>query len=197
MPTRRKRKPTPPKPARPREEWYAGQVLALDPSTRAIGAALFDNGELEAVRLFTAANKDGKVRVRRMLNELIVAFDEIADLDAVVVEVGAIVYSPSYGKVGPARRNRGVRAKDIITLSLHQGWFIGQLEAFWHDIPFHTVPAHEWTREIPKEARRKEQRAKALAKECKLYRSVAAHDKGFDVADAIGVGRYFLSHYNA
>jgi hypothetical protein len=195
MPTRRKRKPTPPKPARPREEWYAGRVLALDPSTRAIGAAMFCGGELETTRLFTAANKDGKVRVRRMLNALIGEFDTIADLDAVVVEVGAILYRPSYGKKGKGKHQGGggVRAKDIIMLSLHQGWFIGQLEAFWHDVAFHTVAAHEWTRNQGS----KPDRAKALAKECKLYRSVAAHDKGFDVADAIGVGRYFLSHYDA
>jgi hypothetical protein len=193
MPTRRKRKPTPPKPARPREEWYAGRVLALDPSTRAIGAALFDGGELESVKLFAASNKDQWSRLNRMHAELERWIDGVI-LDSVVLEVGGMLFQASYGPKGKTRGIR-VRADTIITLALAQGWLMGQLQAALPRVAFHPIPAHEWTREIPKESRRKEQRAKALAKECKLYRSVAAHDKGFDVADAIGVGRYFLSHY--
>lgn len=153
-------------------------VLAIDPSSTCTGYAVFAGGKLvDAGRLTPARTRDdANVRILAML-------DALDDLCREHAELSHIVIEDTSGKVG--RRHGGAGAG----LAIH-GKAVG---AVWLHLllrrhaPLTLVRENDWTRGTPKDTRK--------LRVARAHRGAydPAQDKGGDVADAIGLGEWWLA----
>ena len=169
-----KQKKSPAPAVLPRARWFPGRVLAIDPSSTAMGLALIDGGEvLDCWRVRT-----GKADPHRRADFLARHALEVAGVHCPEV---AVIETERAG----AYANRGI--KGLMSLCHAQGTIRGVLAANFPRVV--TVSASVWTRGLPDKAAR----AEAVAHYHPVYAEVARLDAGYDVADAVGVGLWWIA----
>lgn len=157
-----------------------GRLLALDPSSTAVGWAMFQDGELRWVGVTRSASND-------MQRRCVALADAIASLAAewrpevVVVEM----FSGFHRK---GERGGRINKATILSLARAQGFLLGRLHGAGHKavVP---VPANKWTH-----SKGKADRAKLVDLTQPIYSEFARKDgdKGLDGADAVGLGLWYL-----
>jgi Holliday junction resolvasome RuvABC endonuclease subunit len=154
------------------------RILSLDPSSSAIGWAMMSGppDRLLAFHLIRSGSSNSVTRIDRMTRDLLAVANEHTP-DVVVMEWAT-------GKV-----HRRVRAQSagagLATLGQAQGSYRAALMADGFDV--RTVTDGEWTCGVSKDAR-----ADRVAFEWADYRAWRPKDHGLDVADAIGLGAFWL-----
>lgn len=168
---------------------YTGRFVAIDPSSRAIGWALFDGGEL--VRCGSAHSKrpDEESRVR-----LLMATVE-GSLYGCRAELAVIEHAS--GLIA-----KGFRANGAVTLAFWQGFVYGRLIRFGFD-PVERVRDVEWTNSfrIKGKVAKKPERVTVVMG---LYPTLAAYCRATpgeesrgDAADAVGLGDWWINKGHA
>lgn len=153
------------------------KLLALDPGSIRTGYAIFRDGVLvDAGHL--RAPKDWT------LVERIYAL--VADLRKLIDETkpGMMLIEITSGKV-QARHGGGGAGLAIYGVAVGALWAtcmqLGNVEAVLENV---------WTGGVPKTKRQR-----AIAAEFPRYRAIASKDSGGDIADAIGLGMWYLSRW--
>lgn len=161
------------------------KILAIDPSSTRTGWALFRGGALQNFgaigpfpRRFTVAQ-----RVAEMCSSVVTK--------CLLYDPDVVVFEWTSGKVGKTHRGRGAG------LAMH-GVAIGaiwQAVVAWErerfdakggiETPIELINENTWTRAVPKATRQH-----AVKTEYPQYHMMA--DKGGDIADAIGLGDWWL-----
>jgi Holliday junction resolvasome RuvABC endonuclease subunit len=162
-------------------------LLSLDVSSTASGYAIFGNGANDLGPFGVIKPRGRWEAVERI--KLIV--------DAVVTVLtthhpASIVMEWNAGKAGHWTATGGRKVSGLAVLGQAQG-------AVWQAIrergyAVETVTEDEWTKRV-----KKEERAESIASQFSEYRDYFAEgrDSGFDAADAIGLGRWFLNRIRA
>lgn len=157
-------------------------ILALDPSSTCTGYALLRSADdlAEAGRLRPGKTRDSAVhRITAMGVELAALIREWQP-DEIVIEITS-------GKVGCRGRQRGMNGAGLAVYGMAVGYLwrvcLEQQDRFRP--PVYTVAENDWTRGVPKQ-----QRAAGVALKYRNYRVI--DDPGGDVADAIGLGCWWL-----
>lgn len=169
----RRPKAPPPRPDPP------GRLLALDPSSTAVGWAMFQDGELRWVGVERSASADVQKRCG-------VLADAIASLaaewppDVVVVEL----FSGFHRK---GERGGRINKHSILSLARAQGFLMGRLHA--RGLKLVPVPANRWTGNESKQSRAARVR---LTQPVYVEWARKDKDKGLDGADAVGLGLAYL-----
>ena len=154
------------------------RVLALDPSSTAVGYAVLAGSRVlvDAGRLLPARARDeANARIRAMGADLRRLLAEHADVAAVVVE-------DTSGKVGRHRHGGGGAGLAVYGKALGYLWAV--VEVATGRSP-ELVLENVWTRGVSKA-----QRQQIVTYEFPTY--PADRDPGGDVADAIGLARWWL-----
>lgn len=181
------------------------RILALDPSSTCIGyAEMVGFAPCEQVEVeLVAAGRLVPRSERHPANERIT--DMLGDLTALILEVhpAAIVIEDTSGKVGCRARGRGVNGAGLAVYGKAVGavWRtafetavadarnrinLGILAATASAAPVEMVTENEWTEGVAKVRR--------ASRVAAMFPEYSAHaDPGLDVADAIGIGRYWLT----
>lgn len=164
-----------PQPNRPNPP---ARLLALDPSSTAVGWACFEHGILRWVGVERSASADVQKRCAVLAGRIA----EIAAKwppDVVVVEL----FSGFHRKVERRRVNKAA----ILSLARAQGFLMGRLSA--DGIRAVPVPANKWTG-----SESKDKRAARVRLTQPVYAEWARKDgdKGLDGADAVGLGIAYL-----
>lgn len=155
-------------------------ILAIDPSSSCTGYAMLlsHNNLVEAGRFLPGKTRDSAVhRIMAMGRDLAALIRE-KQPDEIVIEI-------SSGKVG--RRHGGAGA-GLAVYGMAVGYLWATAAAFANNdgpIKVHTIEENAWTCGVPKE-----KRTANVALRFKQYRT--ADDPGGDVADAIGLGCWWL-----
>lgn len=158
------------------------KLIALDPSSTRTGYAAFIDGKLaEAGYLKPHRTRDSsEKRIEAMCNALRELF-----IGMVVDGVHVVVEVPS------DRQGTGSRAGATGRLAIY-GVAVGELRRTAKCSVFvsqvHSVTEREWTR-----GRSKARRQAGIAALFPNYRRIMAKDRGADVADAIGLGLWWLA----
>lgn len=168
----RRPKAPPPRPEPPR------RLLALDPSSTAVGWAIFDAGELRHVGVFRAGSDDLDRRLAS-LSASVIALLSGSCPDRIVMEVVS-------GMHRRANRSNAHR-QSTATCGFAQGAIWGAIFAWKCSVT--RVKENEWTKGKPKV-----QRAELVKLTQPVYLGWAASegDKGLDGADAVGLGLWYL-----
>ncbi|KKL85163.1 hypothetical protein LCGC14_1957520 [marine sediment metagenome] len=155
-------------------------ALVLDPACQVTGYAI--------VREDLTVAEAGLIRPRRKdpftdrvdyICEEVRKLLDVDNFDRVIVEI------PS-GKVG-ARHGGGGAGLPRYGFAVGAVW----RECFKSGVPRIAVTENEWTRRPGQWPKSKRQRSLDLAACCPEYRRAIAQDPGFDMADAIGLGRWY------
>jgi hypothetical protein len=151
-------------------------LLSLDPSSTTTGYAVFKDGKfIEAGKLKPARAADpANDRIRVMTWQL-------RDL-ANSVKPTHIVIEDTSGKVG---RRHGGGGSGLAIHGKAVGWFISVAEHIIKSENVRCITENTWTRSIKKATR--QERVAAMIRNYDPEK-----DKGVDVADAIGLGLYYL-----
>jgi Holliday junction resolvasome RuvABC endonuclease subunit len=148
-------------------------ILSLDPSSTLTGYALMSGDSIVSAGLLKPHKRSApaRERVRHMAADLRVLIGELKP-DRIVIEV-------SSGHV--SKRHRGSGAGLAV-----YGYAVGFLSSVAHEggREVAEVEENEWTRGVPKP--RRVQTIAALYPSYRMDR-----DKGGDMADAIGLGRWY------
>jgi Holliday junction resolvasome RuvABC endonuclease subunit len=152
------------------------RILALDVSSSATGWAVLDGAKpvLEAFDLIRPpARLDSVVRIDAMVARVGVIAEDYAP-DAVVMEWSS---GKVHGRLG--------RIPGLAVLGQAQGAVRAALRAA--EWPVKTVSENDWTG-----GKSKARRSQLIACEFPAYGRWSGNDPGFDVADAIGIGCWWL-----
>lgn len=151
---------------------FAGRLLAIDPSSTAVGWAEFAGGRLLRVGVERSGADDPRRRIDRL----------IADIRAVAgpFNPDRIVMETCSGM------HRRARSLSVATLAFAQGALWWELSRDW---PTACVPENDWTRGTPKATR-----ARRVAAMEPTYHQFMPRDKGLDGADAVGLGHFYLAN---
>lgn len=155
------------------------KLLALDPSSKRTGyAVLNERGAiLDAGYLTPDHATDSPIRrIERMAIEAQAIGSE--GVDAVVIEITS-------GHVGKRHKGHGA---GLAVYGMAVGAIWGAFR-FGRTVRLYEVAENVWTKGRPKATRRNE-----LALRYPKYAQVMAKDGGGDVADAIGLGQWFLEY---
>jgi Holliday junction resolvasome RuvABC endonuclease subunit len=155
------------------------KILSLDPSSTACGWAVLDLGGdvLDLGVIKPGGHRPLWSRVGRMC-------DAIGELMA-RIEPDEVLVEVTSGMTYKARR-----ASSLATLGMAQGAVWCAVKAGGREP--HVVTEVEWT-----QRRKKQDRQRELAIWCDAYRGVAKKDKGGDIADAVGLGLWWLGQQRA
>lgn len=159
--------------------WTGGRILSLDPSSTAVGWAVFDcyPVTLEGFGVERCRGRKTPLdRMRRLATE-VRAIVEQYQPDKIVLEWAD---GKQHGRI------KG-RSQGLSTLGQAQGWLACTLENMGHEPQY--VPVGQWAG-----GTKKEKRASKLALAFPEYAGWAAkgRDRGFDAADALGLGSWWL-----
>lgn len=149
-------------------------LLALDPSSHAVGWALFRGERLKRCGVWRPGSGPLWARVARVGGAVAQMLEE-SGATAVVVEVTS-------GQV-----YKRERASSLASLMAAQASAVEAARGPGRETPVHPVTELEWTRGVPKK-----KRASLVAMAEPVYAEFAPRDKGLDAADACGVGRWWL-----
>jgi len=155
-----------------------GRLLALDPSSTAVGWAIFDGGELRTLGVFRAASDNPMSRIAKLAD----AVARLADAwqpDTVVIETVSGMH-------------RHARSMSVATCAMAQGaiWYVVGKGQVGGPRTISPIKENAWTKGKPKAKR---------AELVKLTQPVYAEfqrkdgDRGLDAADAVGLGLFYLS----
>jgi hypothetical protein len=166
-------------------------ILAIDPSSSATGWALLDlagriieGGIIKPDKL----RAEPQFRIKSMAEDFRQLLNEF--------EPGIILIEITSGKVG-INRNKGAGA-GLGVYGMAVGYFWALTDCWFRQLPAEqqgqtevvVVKENDWTRGVPKE-----DRIAAFACEFPAYNP--ADDPGGDVADAIGLGQWYIREYRA
>ncbi len=156
-------------------------MIALDPSSTCIGYAIFGcegarDYELKSAGRITSKPKDkATVRMVKLADEIMDLIDEYdGPRTLIVVEI------PS-GHVNRGRHGGGGAGLSVYGMAV--GYLLGRLASV--DVDVRMVLENDWTRGIPKGKRQQ-----WVAARHRCYD--ASKDAGGDVADAIGLGEWWI-----
>lgn len=160
-------------------------ILALDPSSTRTGYAVLNEQEklLEAGILKPRKEKDPpRERIEAITGDLWRLLEE--------TNPQAIILEWTSGKVGRRRHHGGGAGLAIYGVAIGAIW---QMAEFWSRIDrghplVELVPENEWTGGRPKG-----ERAAAIGRLYPQYQ--ADRDPGGDIADAIGLGRWWIREH--
>lgn len=165
----RRPKAPPPRPEPP------PRLLAIDPSSVAVGMALFESGVLRKVCVFRSSIEDPRRRIAKLAGAT-------AALAATWCPT-AIAFELVSGL------HRHARSVSVATCSFAQGAIWMELEGMGVGCPVAFIAENRWTRGKPKK-----QRAELIRLGEPVYAEWARKDgdKGLDGADAVGLGLAYL-----
>jgi Holliday junction resolvasome RuvABC endonuclease subunit len=149
-------------------------LLSLDPSTTAVGWAVFRGDRLARCGVWRPGSGPLWARVARIGVAVRQMVEECSPA-AVVVEVTS-------GKTYHERR-----ASSLAALMAGQATAVEAARGVGERLPVHPVTEVEWTGGRPKK-----NRAKLVAASEPVYAAFAPKDKDLDAADAVGVGLWWL-----
>jgi len=149
-------------------------TLALDPSSTAIGWAVFAGDVLWRCGVWRPKGTSPlEARCDQIADAVIQMVGEVQP-DRVLIEVSSrMAYNPR-------------RAKSLPALLYAQGGTVQAVRST--GTPVTTINEQEWTGRKPKHVR-----AKLIALTEPVYHAFAHRDKGLDAADAVGLGRWWLN----
>jgi Holliday junction resolvasome RuvABC endonuclease subunit len=149
-------------------------TLALDPSSTAIGWACFAGDVLWRCGVWRPQGTSPlEARCDQIADAVLQMVSEVQP-DRVLIEVSSrMAYNPR-------------RAKSLPALLYAQGGTVQAVRST--GTPATTINEQEWTGRKPKH-----QRAKLIALTEPVYHAFAHRDKGLDAADAVGLGRWWLT----
>jgi hypothetical protein len=166
--------------------------LSIDPSSTRTGWAQFVDGVLQQAGYFkTKKSQPALVRIA----------DQAADLVFMVQEFqpDVVVLEETSGKVARHKRASHGAGLSVYGMAVGALWY-----ATWTAVQncgvvvsgqpprrVRTVLENVWTRRIPKRVRQRR-----IAMRYPSYAAQVAKDSGGDVADAIGIGEYWLAKCN-
>jgi hypothetical protein len=157
---------------------FVGRLLSLDPSSTCVGWSLFDRGKLVDCGLVRRTHADVRVRTAELVAEVMGVYFRAAP-DRVVMEVATGLH-------------RKARPMSLASLCFAQG-------AIWAALCPHSlvvcIPENTWTRGGGRRSIPKRERARWVRATEPAYGRFADGDVGFDIADSIGVGRFFLNGF--
>lgn len=153
------------------------RLLSLDPSSTAIGWAVFDAANLYRCGVCRPKGSSpiwGRIRAAVDYTEALV-IDH--DPRQVVIEVTS-------GRPFPGRAQTS-----IVGLALAQGAVYAAAELLSGDRRrVYTVTEQDWTNKQPKQ-----QRARLIQLTEPVYQAIHTSDKGLDAADAVGLGHWWIA----
>jgi len=154
------------------------RMLALDPSSTAIGWSIFDHGELLHIGVFRAHSDDVDRRLG-VLSGNVQALVARTCPDVIVMEVVS-------GMHRRANRSSAFR-QSTATCGFAQGVIWGAMHVWRYEVV--RVKENEWTKGKPKA-----KRAELVRLTQPVYAEWARKDgdRGLDGADAVGLGLYYL-----
>lgn len=155
-------------------------LLALDPSSTRTGYAVFDS----AGKIAEAGYLNPRFATDKAWDRIASMIEDLAELLRATAPRRIVIEVPS-GKVGGGQR-RGAGASLCI-----YGFAVGAIWATCRSATCNPttdeVDERSWTLRVPKEIRRSR-----VAAEFPEYRKVMSKDGGGDVADAIGIGLWWI-----
>jgi Holliday junction resolvasome RuvABC endonuclease subunit len=158
-------------------------LLSLDVSSTASGYAIFGNGadDLGPFGVIKPRGRWDAVERIKLIVDAIVTVLATHHPASVVMEFSA-------GKTA----GRLDKASGLAVLGQAQGAVWEAIRSRGYGVS--TVPENEWTKRV-----KKEKRAEEIVAHFSEYRDYFAEgrDSGFDAADAIGLGRWFLNRIRA
>jgi Holliday junction resolvasome RuvABC endonuclease subunit len=154
---------------------HGDAMLALDPSSHAVGWAVFREERLVRCGVWRPGSGPLWSRVAR-IGEAVAQMLVESRASLVVVEVTS---GKTYKKE---------RASSLASLMAAQASAVEAARGPGRGTPVHPVTELEWTRGVPKK-----KRASLVAATEPVYAAYAHKDKGLDAADACGVGRWWIS----
>lgn len=163
-------------------------ILALDPSSTRTGYALGTGaGQIVEAGYFTPVAKSPAMeRIRSMAGDLLELLDgHEEELAGIVVEVCS-------GRPGSGSRRGASSSLAIYGMAAGAMWMASVMwgpgkSATRGDVPVHAVTEQEWTRRVPKKDRQL-----GIAGLFPQYAAAISQDGGADVADAIGLMRWWF-----
>jgi Holliday junction resolvasome RuvABC endonuclease subunit len=155
------------------------KILSLDPSSTACGWAVLDDDRtiVDLGVIKPGGHRPLWSRVGRMC-------DAVGELMA-RIEPDEVLVEVTSGMTYKARR-----ASSLATLGMAQGAVWCAVKAGGREP--HVVTEVEWT-----QRRKKQDRQRELGIWCDAYRAVQKRDKGGDIADAVGLGLWWLGQQRA
>ncbi len=161
-----------------RTKWGGEVILSLDPSSTCIGYARFSrDGDLhDAGRITSKKSQRATVRMVKLAEEIV----ELVECSTPASRIICVVEIPS-GHVNRGRHGGG--GAGLSTYGLAVGYLLGRLASL--DVDVRMVEENKWTRGIPKF-----KRCRLVALKHQSYQPI--NDPGGDVADAIGLGEWWI-----
>jgi Holliday junction resolvasome RuvABC endonuclease subunit len=153
------------------------RLLALDPSSTAVGWAVFDAGKLRTLGVFRSAAENPMARIAKLATA-VTKLSEAWQPNTVVLETVSGMH-------------RHARSMSVATCAMAQGaiWYAIHAAGFHGTRMLVPIKENAWTKGTPKAKRADRVRL------CEpIYAEFARRDgdKGLDGADAVGLGLWYL-----
>ena len=163
-------------------------LLALDPSSTAIGWAVFVGGQLQMAGLVPAAPKHWD-SFRRIQHNAESCLDMIGLLREDHERLHIVTEWQSH-----LRAAGNPNATGLATLGQGQGYLVALIHERHPDLAVDRVSERTWTRWKSRSCfgMKKEKRAEIIMELVPEYREASGSDKGRDTADSIGIGLWRL-----